>query len=338
MSDSLKQQFRAYAQGSSALHVAFIGVVNGLFEALNAMGFADAADLARRTGLDTAYVARWCDAAYAFEYLDEHNGRFCLTERGQAMRPSAPQSLMPIAVHAMLGAHMAERAAAFMRTGERPGEQVVAERETILPWFGAMLEGNFAPLFESTICPAVPAFAEVNSRSGFAVDLGCGNGWYLRALARRFPNLRGLGLDGFAENIAQARRLAEAEGFSHRLDFVEGDILADFKLPETADLIAMNRALHHVWDRRETLFPKLRSQLKAGGFVVIWEPNWPSERGMLRDPSRRGMAFQNLTEHIQGNHLLQADEIVAAFREAGMPAELYLFANGNEAIIVGRNE
>ena len=36
--------------------------------------------------------------------------------------------------------HMAERAAELMRSGERPGEQVLSERQTILPWFGPMLE------------------------------------------------------------------------------------------------------------------------------------------------------------------------------------------------------
>ena len=34
-------------------------------------GPAAAAELAKRTGLDPGYVARWCDAACAFGYIDE---------------------------------------------------------------------------------------------------------------------------------------------------------------------------------------------------------------------------------------------------------------------------
>ncbi len=333
--ETLKQQFRAQAQAAAGLDIAYIGIVNGLFSALHALGDASPETLAQHCGVDPGYVRRWCDAGYAFGYLDEAAAGFRLTETGAAMRPEAPETLMPVVVQAMLAAHMAERAAGLMKTGIRPGEQVLAERETILPWFGAMLEGNFGPLFETTICPGVPAFQEVDARGGLAVDLGCGNGWYLRALARRCPHLRGLGLDGFEENVSQATRLAKAAGLEGRVAFARGDIM-EFDLDEPADLIAMNRALHHVWDRREAVFAILRNHLKPGGVAVIWEPNWPAERTALREPARRGLAFQNLSEHVQGNHLLRPDEIVAAFAAVDMPAETYLFAGGNEAVVVGR--
>ena len=61
------------------------------------------------------------------------------------------------------------------------------------------------------ILPNVPVFSEANQKGGVAVDLGCGNGWYLRKMAKRFPQLRGVGLDGFAENITQATQLAQQE-------------------------------------------------------------------------------------------------------------------------------
>lgn len=140
----LKQQFRAMAQCSQSLAVAYIGVVNGLFASLKSLGRADADALASAAGMDAAYVRRWCDAAYAFLYLDSEGDTFRLAESGAAMLPDAPGTLMPIAAQAMLNMHMAERAAALMRTGERPGEQVMGERETLLPWFGPMLEASFS--------------------------------------------------------------------------------------------------------------------------------------------------------------------------------------------------
>jgi len=75
-------------------------------------------------------------------YVDVRDGRYALTELGRAFLPGEPGTLMPFAVGAVLGAHMAERAAGLMRTGERPGESVLAERATILPWFGPMLEAT----------------------------------------------------------------------------------------------------------------------------------------------------------------------------------------------------
>ena len=332
----LKQQFRAMAQGAQSLGLAYIGVVNGLFAALGEAGHATAEALADEAGMDRGYVRRWCDAAYAFGYLEAEDDTFRLGETGAAMRPDAPNTLMPIAVQGVLNTHMAERAAGLMRTGARPGEQVMAERETILPWFGPMLEANYSAFFERTIVPGVPIFAEVDARGGLAVDLGCGNGWYLRALARRCHGLRGLGLDGFAENIAQATRRAAAEGLGGRLRFEAGDA-HDLTLPEPADLIAMNRALHHMWEEGGPAFiAKLRAQLRPGGAAVIWEPDWPADRTVLRPPPRRSLAFQNLTEHVQGNHLLRADEIAAAFAAADMTPEVFRFADGQEAVIVAR--
>ncbi len=336
--DELKAAFRQQAQGGLSLNVAFIGVVNGLFDALHRLGQAPAAALAEAAGMDAGYVGRWCDAAYAFGYLDASGDALRLSATGQAMRPDAPDTLMPLAVQSVLSAHMAERAAGLMRSGQRPGEQVLAERETVLPWFGPMLEASFAALFEQTICPQLPVFAELDARGGLAVDLGCGNGWYLRALARRYPRLHGLGIDGFDENVAQARRLADAQGLGQRLRFVHGDI-HDFTLDTPADLIAMNRALHHVWEKDPaTLFAWLRDNLRPGGHAVIWEPAWPDSREALRDAPRKAMAFQNLSEHVQGNHFLRPDEIVTAFAAADMPAVVHLFAQDAEAIVVAQRQ
>ncbi len=334
--DELRKQFRGMARAAQVLGIAYVGVVNGLFAALQGLGKADAAALAAASGMDLGYVRRWCDAAFAFDLLEADGDSFRLSETGAAMIPGAPGSLMPAAAQGVLNMHLAERAAELMRTGERPGEQVLAERKTLLPWFGPMLEANFARFFEDVICPAVPFFAEVNERGGLAVDLGCGNGWYLRALARRCGGLRGLGIDGFDENISQATRLAAQEGLSDRLRFVAGDA-HQFTLDQPADLIAMNRALHHVWEAGgATFIARLRDNLRPGGAAVIWEPDWPAERATLRAPAFQGLAFQNLAEHVQGNHLLRADEIAQAFAAEGLAPEIFRFGEGQEAIIVAR--
>lgn len=327
------EELRSRAQGAMSLHIAFIGVVNGLFSALHRLQTATPAALAQATGLDVGYLQRWCDAAYAFSWLERQGDGFRLTEDGDSMRPERPDSRMAAAVGTVLGAHMAERAAGLMRTGERPGEKVLAERETILPWFGNMLEHNFRRTFEEKIVPGVPVFAEMNARRGLAVDLGCGNGWYLRALLGKCGQLRGLGLDGFAENVRQASALAAAEGLGERLQFAEGDI-HQFRLPEPADLIAMNRALHHVWEERGELFARLQEELQPGGAVVIWEPAWPDDNLLLREPAYRGMAFQNLTEHVQGNHFLRPDEISQALSAAGLAVSIHPV--GSDVVVVGR--
>jgi SAM-dependent methyltransferase len=332
--EELRKTVIAQAQGAMALNIAFIGISNGLLDHLNTCGHASVDELAASAHVDAGYVRRWCEAAYAFGYLEEQQGKFTLTEVGRAFMPGAPGSLMPFAVQSILGAHVAERAAGLMPSGERPGEQVLAERKTILPWYGPMMEANFSAFFEREVLPAVKAYEDVGSRGGTVVDLGCGTGWYLRRLASRFPELRGIGLDGFAENVRHADALSQAAGLGSRLTFQTGDIHR-YTVNEPVDLVAMNRSLHHVWDRKDSVFQALSNALKPDGHAVIWEPAWPAEIAALREPRRRGMAVQNLSEHVQGNHFLMPGEIEAAFHAVGMQTQTFLFAEGTEAIVVG---
>lgn len=338
MDDTLRQRLLQKAQGALELQVAYFGVATGLIDRLDVP--SSARELAAAAGLDAGYVVRWADAAYAFELLDrETDGdgppRFSLTATGRAFRRDTPGTLFPLAVQAVLGAHMAERAASLVKSGERPGESVLEECETILPLFGPMLEHTFGPMFDAHIAPAVPVFQKVSTEGGLAVDLGCGNGWYLRRLAKRCTDLRGIGLDGFAENIRQATEAAEREGVGDRLRFQMGD-LHHFTVDEPAALIAMNRALHHVWESGAGIFEILSEHLAPGGAAVIWEPAWPSDVATLRGhPRLRAMAFQNLSEHVQGNHFLVPEEIADALAKAGLEPTIYRLVDDTEAVIVG---
>lgn len=337
MDEAIRQRVLDRAQGALQLQVAFFGVAAGLFDHLE--GHMTVAELAQATHRDVGYVTRWADAAFAFELLDRTTAdgavRFALTELGRAFRKDTPGTLFPVAVQAILGAHMTERATGLSRTGERPGERVLAERETILPLFGPMLEHTFGPLFDAQIVGAVPAFARVDEVGGLAVDLGCGNGWYLRRLAKRCTHLRAVGLDAFEENIRQATDAARAEGLAERVRFQAGD-LHDFTVDEPVSLIAMNRALHHVWEQGDEVFRILADHLAPGGSAVIWEPAWPADVARLRDhPRLRGMAFQNLSEHVQGNHFLVPEEIAEALARTGLEPNIHRFVAGTEAVIVG---
>jgi SAM-dependent methyltransferase len=334
ISPEIKQQVLQRAQGALSLQVAFVGIASGLLAALKGGPLA-AGELAGAAGQDPGYVARWADAAYAFELLDRGEAGYALTELGRAFLPDTPGTLMPVAFQAALSAHMAERALALMPSGERPGEVVLGEKQTLMPWFGPMLEASFRPMFEGEVLPAVPFFKELGERGGVAVDVGCGNGWYLRALLRCCPTLRGVGLDLFAENIEGARALAAAEGVADRLEVQQGDV-NHFTVAEPVDLIALNRALHHIWGEAGHALRALAAHLAPGGALVIWEPRWPEQPEALRAPPYRPLAFQNLAEHIQGNRFLTRAEVEGVLQDAGLTTEVYTFLADREMIVVGR--
>ena len=95
----------------------------------------------------------------------------------------------------------------------------------------------------------------------------------------------------------------------------------------------MNRALHHVWDDRERVFGSCATRCSRAARSVIWEPAGPTT--WPRCASRAAeMAFQNLSEHVQGNHFLRPDEIAAAFHEVGLLTRIELFAEGAECVVV----
>ncbi len=334
MKEALRERVLQQMQGAMQLSVAYVGIATGLLDALATLSEASAERLAAHTGNDLGYVARWADAAFAFELVERDGDGFRLAELGRAFA-SGPGTLMPFAVQTVLGAHMAERAASLTRSGERPGESVLAERASILPLFGPMLEHTFGPVFESVVLGAVPAFARIDAEGGLVVDLGCGNGWYLRRLAQRYPRLRGVGLDAFEQNVESAREEAARAGLGERLTFRSGD-LRHFTVEEPVSMIAMNRALHHVWTERSAVFELLQRHLVPGGAAVIWEPAWPAAPATLRShPRFRGMAFQNLSEHVQGNHFLRPEEIASGFEEVGMTATIYRLLGDTEAVVVG---
>ena len=191
MTDPIRDRVLRQMQGAAQLHVAYVGIATGALDSL-ACETGSVEDLARRTGCDAGYLQRWADAAFAFELVERDGERLSLSELGRAFTREAPGTLLPFAVQTVLGAHMAERAAVFARTGEQPGEVVLGERESILPLFGPMLELTFGPLLDQ-VAAEVPVFRRLDAEGGLAVDLGCGNGWYLRRLAARSGSLRGSG-------------------------------------------------------------------------------------------------------------------------------------------------
>ena len=83
----------------------------------------------------------------------------------------------------------------------------------------------------------------VNMTEGRIVDLGCGDGAYLFALAEYFPNLRITGYDGSEPMIQIGRGVAETISSAVRLRH------RSFKdIDATADCVISTNTLHHVHD------------------------------------------------------------------------------------------
>jgi demethylspheroidene O-methyltransferase len=103
------------------------------------------------------------------------------------------------------------------------------------------------------------------------LDVGGGDGTFLRALARRAPAARLMLFDlpGVAELARQ--RFATA-GLSERVAIFGGDFSRD-ALPQGADLITFVRVLHdHDDPRVATMLRAAHAALAPGGRLVVAEP------------------------------------------------------------------
>jgi SAM-dependent methyltransferase len=333
--DDTRDQLRDAASQTTILRLAFIGLTDGLLEALDQAATLSSDELADRTDTDPTYVARWLDAAYGFELVDTDDDTFELTELGEAFLPDVPGTMMPLAIQSVLSARLADRLADLLRSGEQPGEAILGEFENVTPWFGRMLEAKFRPYFEGNVLPELEIFEQVDAESGRILDLGCGNGWYLRALLEEFEGLSGVGIDLMPESIRHARTTTAEDGLEGRLDFREAD-LTDFRTDEPFDVVVLNRTFHHVWEDRDEVFETAAAALADGGHLIAWEPAWPDGRDGLRDSKRRMLGMRNLAEHAMGNRLLTPDELRDAFEAHDFDTDIRRL-DAIETLIVGRH-
>lgn len=110
------------------------------------------------------------------------------------------------------------------------------------------------------------------------LDLGCGTGNYVIALASRFPNSTFTALDYSSDALRLAREIQKQKGVSN-VDFVEGNAQ---KLPEEwsekFDMIFMKNVLHDLPDPFRTIEEVHRVLTKDGSYCLF-------EGGFSSDPT-----------------------------------------------------
>src|SRR5262245_4841447 len=159
------------------------------------------------------------------------------------------------------------RAAEWLRWLKHP---MVRERINILAT-GDPTKDRYQYFLEQ-YCPK--KFAR-RTRVKRALTLGCGHGEFERGLSKyNFAEIHE-GVDIADGAVAEATRLAEAEGLEH-LRYRVAD-LNTIRLPEcTYDVVFGISAIHHVADL-EHLFREVLLSLKPGGFFLLDEYVGPSQ-------------------------------------------------------------
>jgi SAM-dependent methyltransferase len=254
-------QVWSYKQGEMVSLLIHLGDRLGLYAAMAGAGPLSSAELSERAGgLSERWVREWVSAQAAaglveHSVIDEHD-RFELTPAGRAVLLDEGSSVFA-AVGAFAGPmdpDLVDDLAECFRTGiglpyDRQGPRGAHRTERMLgPWAELALVPVILPMLDGVV-DKLEAGADV-------LDVGCGSGVALEAMARAFPASRFVGYDPSQHAVDRARTklaaLGNAEVVGGRAEDVPPDgrfdlaltfdCLHDMTRPDDA-LVAIRRAL-----------------------------------------------------------------------------------------------
>ena len=258
------------ATGMMTIRLCAIGDRLGLFTDLAENGPATSQVMADRTGLNERYLREWIYGMSLAGYLD-----FDKSSREVSM----PEAHIPALVD--VGGPLYQGGLFKMFTGfMQPYEDLIESFQkgggidyNAYPedfWKG--LEHNscvrYKNLLVSQWLPEMPDVQAKLANGGTFADFGCGAGRSSIELAKAFPKAKFYGFDLFPQNIENARKTAEEEGVSDRVEFQVHDIAKG--VPGKFDVVATFDLIHDMADPRGGL-KALRQACKDDGIYVLMD-------------------------------------------------------------------
>jgi demethylspheroidene O-methyltransferase len=245
-----------------------------LFEILHA-GPEEEGRLAARLGLPPESAARLFAAAASLGLLARRSGgRWGLGPLGAAMVDNPGVTAM-VEHHAMVYGDLADPVALLRRP--RGGNHLSGYwpyAETADP---TTLRPDQVAAYTDLMAASQPIIAEevlaaVSLRPHRCLlDVGGGDGSFLRAAGARHPHLR-LMLFDLPAVAERARPRFAAAGMADRTTIHGGDVAAD-PLPQGADILSLVRVIHdHDDDRALAILRAARAALAPGGTLLLAEP------------------------------------------------------------------
>lgn len=258
---------------AASLAMAVLGDRLGLFEAMAVAGPLTPSELAARSGCAERYIREWLcsQAAGGWVHFDVETERFELpASHAAALVDEASPTFLAGSIQLLNALYASvDRLAETFRTGEGIGW---GEHHSDL--HGAV--GRFS---RTLIAPMLPSWIDASGEpagrlqdGGRILDLGCGHGSVLLALAHAYPDARLDGVDSHAASVEVAQDNIVRAGFDHRV----AAHVADAGNPPAGadgcyDLVLLVDSLHDMGDPVAAATAARRA-LAPGGAVLIVEP------------------------------------------------------------------
>jgi SAM-dependent methyltransferase len=309
----------------------FAGLDLGLLGRLREAGSAGLAvdELAARAGADPALVRTWAWGADAHDLVELEADRVVLPDDTAAvlLDVDGPEYLGGQFLHAAVASLDFAELSAVLRTGRplpsRPDRYRIAiERLTVQ---------DVAVFFQEVLLALPQVVVDLQPGSGI-LDVHCGGGRWLIAMARRFPGTRLVGVEFEADSIQRARANVEAAGLADRITIESGDLAAVGHGGEMT-LAYFQYALHLLPDP-PTVLRSAWSAVRPGGWLIALDWYLPTDPDELRTRHAELIAGFQLDELVQGTRLVTRAEALGWFAAAGLPSpELIDLPSGASAIV-----
>ena len=280
----------------------------GLFDEIKARGSVDVDAFAAEKNLDREILRSLCDSLYSLSILKKQGSRYSLEEKGRLLNDVARGWFEGVYGYEGIF-HELE---ALLRKEKEFGRDLTRRGDFVARGSGEMEKWIFFPMV-----------AEVVKRNHFrkVLDLGCGEGTFLRSLCQSDPDVRAYGVDLAPDAIAEGMERAKAAGLQDRVQLFVEDISKLEKLRSRVaeiDMATVFFVLHEVLFRgADATVELLRSFRNAypGVPLVVFEVVRPSAEEMRRRP---GMAIQYVLQHdLTHQKLVGLEEWKELFRKAG---------------------
>ena len=295
----------------------YVGLELGLFAALRRAGSTGLTtqELAAATSTHGPAVEVWAWAVHAHELASHEDGRLTIDEDVAEilLDDQRAEYLGGQFAHALVASMDWGGMTEFFRTGrpirDRPDRYRMAiERLTRL---------DIAVFFQEALA-AMPQLAADLSAGGRVVDVHCGGGRWLVAMARRFPGLELVGVEFEEDSVARARATVAKEGLADRIEIRHAEATRPGD-PGEYDLAYFQYALHQLADAPKVLGAAWAA-IRPGGRLVVLDWPLPSEPEEFRTRHGEIIAGVQLDELFQGTALATRQQFLDWFEEAGLPS------------------
>ena len=302
--DAFQDTFVAMTAARAIITATRMGIVASLAQAP-----ASSEQLARRLSLELAGVEALLSALQTLGYLAaDEDGAYRPTAAGLQLVPGTTSSVADfVGAYNAYAWEMLGRLDEVLADARGAGSH---RRSPGDPFWASYIRGLFE--LGRREHDANAALVPVSDPRQM-LDVAGGHGGFAMAMCRRFDELQATVLD-LPASVAIGRRIVSEEGFEGRVQFREGDALAD-PLGEELDVVSILNLLHHLPAKAVVdLLGRARAALRAGGCLVIGETARP-EPG---EPPTRGGAMSALVYFVSsGTRNYTRTELTAWLRRAG---------------------